>query len=373
MRSEGKKPSKPQRIEAKPGNAVLADIPRTIEDHAVIGDLNTVALVARDGAIDFLCWPYFDSPTVFADLLDPQEGGIFHLSPNVRDARILQMYMPDTNVLLTRWLGDDASAELLDFMPVCDQKDNCSTRVVRRIRATRGDVVVSLRCAPRFDYARERVAGKLKDGSAWFEPAQGPLLRLVASIELKLVDGDVQTTFTLREGESADFVLDDGKEDRLTADELRELELATIGYWQAWSAQSTYRGRWREAVMRSALALKLLTSQRYGSILAAATFGLPEARGGERNWDYRATWIRDASFTVYALMRLGYKDEALAFNGWLGDRAKEAGPDGTLSIMYSLDGGSNLEERSLDNMSGYGSTRPVRISNDAYRQKQLDI
>lgn len=348
-------------------------IPRAIENHAAIGDLATIALVATDGAMDFLCWPNFDSPTIFAALLDPDRGGVFELAPNLADARVTQQYLPDTNVLLTRWMDDKASSELTDFMSVKERRSDGATVVVRRFRATRGTLSGRMVCAPRFDYARERVSAEIEDGSAIWRRQNGEMLRLVSSVPLSISDGDIVADFTLEAGQHVDFVLDDGGGDAVRVEHLDTIEQETVSYWEDWASKSTYRGRWREMVNRSALALKLLTSRRHGSIVAAATFGLPESPGGSRNWDYRATWIRDASFTVYALMRLGYRDEAEAFNGWIGDRASGCDAGGQLDIMYAIDGGAVPEEVNLDHLNGYGGARPVRIGNKASEQFQLDI
>jgi GH15 family glucan-1,4-alpha-glucosidase len=350
-----------------------AEIPRRIEDHAVIGDLSTVALVGTDGTIDFLCWPCFDSPSIFAALLDPERGGHFALAPDIPDASIRQMYLPDTNVLLTRWLGSTASAELLDLMPMAEEDCAAGTRLIRRIRATRGRVTFRLRCAPRFDYGRMSSTASAEDGHGWLRPEQGDPLRLSGPATFRAEGGDLMAEIVLEAGQHADFVLDDGKIAMAGTAEISDLLRRTIDHWQAWVDHSSYRGRWRDTVIRSALVLKLLTSRKDGSVLAAATFGLPEAPGGSRNWDYRACWIRDASFTVYALMRLGYAREAEAFNHWVNDRAREAGPDGRLRIMYGVNGHTRLEEQELDHLAGYGGARPVRIGNEAFEQEQLDI
>ncbi|MDB5370450.1 MAG: glycoside hydrolase 15-related [Roseomonas sp.] len=348
-------------------------VPRPIEDHAVIGDLSTMALVGKDGTIDFMCWPHFDSPSIFAALLDPAQGGHFTLAPDIADTRVVQMYLPDTNILLTRWLSETASAEVIDLMPVTEQDCASGPRVIRRVRVTRGRVTMGLRCAPRFDYARARATATLEDGHAWFRPEGGQVLRLTGPVRFTLDDRDVVASLTLNAGQEADFVLDEGSGPALDKAAGDDILRRTTAHWQEWTGRSTYRGRWRNMVMRSSLVLKLLTSRRHGSVLAAATFGLPEAPGGERNWDYRATWIRDASFTVYALMRLGYQKEAEAFTRWVDSRAREAGANGQLRIMYGVDGHVRLDEQTLPHLAGYGGARPVRIGNAAYQQEQLDI
>lgn len=348
--------------------------PRRIADHGAVGDLNTLALIATDGTVDFLCWPCFDSPTIFAGLLDPGNGGVFELAPQIPGARSVQMYIPETNVLSTRWLGEEASAEIIDFMPTPEGADTpCPTRLIRRVTCTRGTVSVHLRCAPRFDYARVRPEVRLDHGGAIFTAPGQTALRLGGIDGLVLGDAEVSATLQLRAGEAIDIVFDEAGEAALSAAEIETTFNATVERWRKWAAQSTYRGRWRDAVSRSALVLKLLTSRRHGSIVAAATFGLPEASGGSRNWDYRATWIRDASFTIYALMRLGYQQEATAFYRWLGDRAERSNEKGQLHIMYALDGTLARPETLLPHLSGYGGAVPVRIGNGAATQRQLDI
>ena len=353
---------------------------RPIEAHGVIGDMTTAALVADDGAVDFLCWPGFDGPSIFAALLDPARGGAWRLAPRLDGARTRQMYLPDTNVLLTRWLSPEGAAEITDFMPLPEPGGR--PRLVRRVHATRGRVRFALRCAPRPDYARARTRAEAEAGGVVFR-AQGssggapareaPALRLIGPVPLRAEGGDAVAEFELRPGETADFVLLDADAPPPAPGETEALFGACVADWRGWAARSTYKGRWREAVTRSALALKLLTSREHGSIAAAATFGLPEAPGGVRNWDYRATWIRDASFTVYAFMRLGYADEANAFMRWIKARADRCGSDGSMRIMYGLDGHERLHEEELSHLSGHGGAAPVRVGNAAFEQVQLDI
>ncbi|MGZ2409818.1 glycoside hydrolase family 15 protein [Rhizobium ruizarguesonis] len=285
------------KVAAERSQEEAAVVPRAIENHGVIGDLATIALAATDGTLDFLCWPDFDSPTIFAALLDPERGGMFQIAPELSDARVTQQYLPDTNVLLTRWMGDKASGELTDFMYVKNSRSDGSSMVVRRFRVTRGSLKVRMSCTPRFEYATRQLSAELEEGAVIWRQANGEVLRLLANVPLAEIDGTVVAEITLQAGEGIDFILDDGDAAEATPE---EMEAQTVAFWQNWARQSTYRGRWREMVNRSALALKLMTSRKHGSIVAAATFGLPETPGGSRNWDYRATWIRDASFTVYA-------------------------------------------------------------------------
>jgi GH15 family glucan-1,4-alpha-glucosidase len=358
--------------EAHSQKSRVTAIPRPISEHGAIGNLRTMALVARDGAIDFLCWPNFDSPGIFLALLDPDKGGAFELKPDIADARTIQMYIPESNVLLTRWLGDAASAEITDLMPSPTDKGECVGRIVRRVAVTRGSVTIRLKCWPRFDYARSTPQVSIDDSGAIFTGPDDLRLRLTSTVPTTTIDGGVVAEFTLKAGEQADFTLggDDGT--LMSTDEVTQVILDTNRFWQKWAARSNYSGRWRDAVTRSALALKLMTSLQHGSIVAAATFGLPESAGGVRNWDYRATWIRDASFTVYALMRLGYQEEAMAFTRWTGARTQDE-RDGRLQIMYRIDGSPEFEESELDHLAGYGGARPIRIGNKAAGQIQLDI
>jgi GH15 family glucan-1,4-alpha-glucosidase len=348
-----------------------------IENHGVIGDLATVALVGMCGSIDFLCWPRFDSPSVFAALLDPERGGRFRIAPLLDGARQRQLYLPDTNVLLTRFLSAEGVAEITDFMPV---GDGGPRRVFRMVRTVRGEVRYRLRCEPRFDYARRGHRLELRaDGrEAWFRPegAGLPTLRLAGPCAMRADGADAAAEFTLRAGETATFALEESEGDAPPPGEsqVRAAFDATVAYWQRWINRSTYQGRWREVVHRSALALKLLTSEEHGSIVAAPTFGLPEQIGGGRNWDYRYTWVRDSAFVLYAFMRLGYTEEADRFVQWLRNRCTRcAGEDGTLKIMYGLDGRQDLREEELPHLAGYRGSRPVRIGNAASGQLQLDI
>lgn len=342
-----------------------------IEDHALIGDMATAALVARDGAIDFLCWPRFDSPSVFARLLDLEKGGHFSIRPELEGARTMQVYLPDTNVVLTRWLSDEGSAEVVDFMRPEDGEDGGGPQLLRRVEATRGDVTVVAQCRPRFDYARATPSVETVPGGVAFR-AGDAALRLSASVDLAPEIGGATARFILRKGERAWFVLDGGEREPMAPEACQRAMDDAVAWWRRWAAQSNYVGRWRETVIRSALALKLMTSRDHGSIVAAPTFGLPEAIGHGRNWDYRATWVRDASFTVYAFMRLGFRSEAMAFMQWVAKRVQTCG-DGVLDLMYRLDGSTELEETELHHLAGYAGSRPVRIGNGAAGQTQLDI
>jgi GH15 family glucan-1,4-alpha-glucosidase len=347
---------------------------RAIGDHGIIGNLDTAALVALDGTIDFLCWPHLDSPTIFAALLDPEKGGEFILAPMLGATRTIQIYLPDTNVLLTRWLSTEGSAEVTDLMPHPEVAGSVHHCLIRRVRATRGTVGFRLCCRPRFDYGRIVPLVEADGDSAVFSGGDQPCLQLSGCVPIVPGQGEATAEFTLEAGEEAFFVLRNAADEAPSRAETAASVDRTIEAWRHWMKRSTYDGRWREEVKRSALALKLLTSHEHGSVAAAVTFGLPEASGAGRNWDYRASWIRDSSFTVYAFMRLGYVEEAENFRRWIAGRVRAADDgDHTLRIMYALDGSWAAEEQELDHLAGYGGARPVRIGNAAREQVQLDI
>jgi pentatricopeptide repeat protein len=357
---------------------VLRNDHKSIEDHGVIGDLYTVALVSTAAVVDFLCLPDFDSPSIFASILDSENGGYFSIAPSCGDCRSKQMYLPETNILTTRFLSEDAVAEVVDYMPIGESEDR--HRLVRTVRGIRGNLDFRVECRPRFDYGRAPHRGQLiKSHVAEFrsESHLNGGLRLTASVSLVLESDDVVFNLLVTANEEVSFILECGESEPVTEDSIKKesdrLFLATTDFWHAWVAKSTYRGRWRETVARSALVLKLLTSRKHGSIIAAPTFGLPEGKGGVRNWDYRYTWIRDAAFTVYAFVRLGYIEETRQFMSWLKDRIDVDAGDGPLRVMYSIDGSPPPQEISLDHLEGYAKSAPVRVGNAASGQLQLDI
>jgi GH15 family glucan-1,4-alpha-glucosidase len=348
-----------------------------IENYGIIGDLTTTALVSLTGSIDFMCFPRFDSPTIFATLLDAKRGGCFRIAPTHSDFRNRQRYFPDTNILLTRFLGEAGIADLSDFMAM--QHLGHRHNLVRRVKVVRGEIEFKMVFAPKFDYGRARHTIEKKTQQMIFIPEKKsvPPILLRTSVPLEEVNGEAVARFTLKSGETAFFIMEeaDGNEDAPSAnrDYVSDAFKETMNYWLAWVAHSRYRGRWREMMNRSALTLKLLVSQPHGSIVAAPTFSLPESIGGTRNWDYRFTWVRDASFTLYALMRLGYTEEARGFIAWIAERCKELKPGRPLQVMYGIDGRHDLPEEILKNFEGYKQSKPVRLGNKASKQLQLDI
>jgi GH15 family glucan-1,4-alpha-glucosidase len=350
-----------------------------IAEHGLIGDLHTVALVGTEGTIDWYCCPRFDSPSVFGAILDSERGGHYRLRPAVEGWTTKQLYFPDSNVLITRFLTPEGVGEVEDFMPVGQTHHGAHRqRLIRRVVAVRGRMHFELECAPRFDYGRQRQSAERHAHGALFR-APSCTLALETETPIELVGGDVRASFVLDPGESATFILEhvegDYEPHGHTADETRELFEGTVEHWRRWLARSRYTGRWRETVQRSALTLKLLTYQPTGALVAAPTTSLPEQMGGERNWDYRYTWIRDAAFSLYALLRLGFTEEAAAFMDWLTHRFRDERPreSGPLQIMYGIDGRAELPEELLDHLEGYRGSSPVRVGNGAANQLQLDI
>ncbi|HWS82553.1 MAG TPA: glycoside hydrolase family 15 protein [Rubrobacter sp.] len=347
-----------------------------IENYGIIGDLHTTALVGMDGSIDWLCLPHHDSPSVFAAILDDAIGGRFKISPVGGEATTKQLYWPDTNVLVTRFFTPDGVGEVTDYMPIGTSAEG-RHRIIRRVEVVRGAMTFRMECTPAFDYARQEHETRIVPGGVTF--ASSDLSLGLASLIPLQQEGDGSCAeFTLQEEQSTVFVLREieAGEDCgvcLSTTEEEEIFMQTVEYWRRWLSRCTYTGRWREMVRRSALILKLLTFEPTGAIVAAPTMGLPEGIGGERNWDYRYTWIRDAAFTLYGLLRIGFTEEAKGFINWLGSRCQGSNPDGSLQLMYGIDGRQDLREEILDHLDGYRGSRPVRLGNGAYDQLQLDI
>jgi pentatricopeptide repeat protein len=357
-----------------------------ISDHGLIGDLQTAALVSTDGTVDFFCCPRFDSPSVFASLLDADRGGHFGIKPAAANYVTKQLYLPNTAILVTRFLTPDGVGEVQDFMPVIEGSPTNRHRLVRQLRVARGQMQFVLDLQPRFDYGRAKQTVEVSEVGAVFRSDDLTLAlhtegRRNAAEGGAVVEpsGDgLRATFTLREGQTGGLVLesDVGRARALPSGEIDRLAEETAAFWKSWLGRSTYTGRWRETVTRSAMTLKLMTYEPTGAPVAAATLGLPEQEGGERNWDYRYTWIRDGSLTMHALVGLGYLDEAAKFAVWLRDRITESkggNGSGPIKIMYRVDGSSDLTEETLDHFEGWRGSRPVRVGNGAADQLQLDI
>jgi GH15 family glucan-1,4-alpha-glucosidase len=356
-----------------------------IAEHGIIGDLQTAALVTTDGSIDWFCFPRFDSPSVFGALLDDERGGRFRIRPAGADYSAKQMYFPDTAVLVTRFFTENGVGEVVDFMPPAGNTATDSHRLVRMVHCVRGTMTFEIELSPRFDYGRHQHRATLTDNGAVFT-ADGVAMALHVVREpddehlaqVDLVDGDVRGTIELTAGMMRGVMIETapaGEPQEMAVGEIRKLFDETVNFWRAWLSKCSYTGRWREMINRSAITLKLMTYAPSGGLVAAVTMGLPEQVGGERNWDYRYTWVRDASFSVFALMRLGFHEEAEHFGYWLGDRVRERinSDSGPLNIMYRIDGSSDLKEDVLDNWRGYRGSTPVRVGNGAAEQLQLDI
>jgi GH15 family glucan-1,4-alpha-glucosidase len=358
-----------------------------IADHGLIGDLQTAALVTTDGSINWFCAPRFDSPSIFGALLDKEKGGRFRIRPSsgVFDTR--QMYLPDTAILITRFLSEAGVGEIYDFMPISGKVATDRHRIVRLIRCVRGEMTFDVEVAPRFDYGRATHTADVSAHGAVFRSDAGGLTMhgVREPDDERLVhiqgsdSGDLHMTVTLHAGQTRGVVLetgDAGPAREIRVAEAQQLLDETESFWKSWLAHSTYTGRWRETLQRSAITLKLMTYAPSGGIVAAPTAGLPEQVGGERNWDYRYTWIRDASFSVYALLAMGFTEEAADFSRWLMARVQEqakSGASSPLNLMYRVDGSTDLKETILEHWEGYRGSAPVRIGNGAAEQLQLDI
>jgi len=351
---------------------------QSIENYGIIGNMYTTALVGLNGSIDWFCFPNHDSPSVFASLLDEHKGGHFKIEPTVDDVNHKQLYWPETNVLITRFLTADGVGEIIDFMPV-GLKDNeiGYHSLIRQVKVIRGSMSFDLECFPRFNYGRDDHELTVTPKGVCFS-SQTLSLGLATDIPLEDKLGGAVAQFTLNAGEMAVFVLQGIESGAgcglpISPSHATKLFKHTVKYWRNWLSQCIYRGRWREIVERSALVLKLLTYEPTGAIIAAPTCSLPENIGGKRNWDYRYTWIRDAAFTIYGLMRIGFTEEAAQFMNWIECRCQELHNGGTLQIVYGIDGRHDLTEKTLDHWEGYKQSSPVRIGNQAHEQLQLDI
>ncbi len=370
-------------ISTRPTTEQMTDYP-PIENHGLIGDLQTSALVSTDGTIDWMCLPRIDSPSVFASLLDKDKGGYFRICP-VGDGYVTrQMYLPGTAILITRYMSEAGVGEVADFMPIAGDEATDRHRLIRLVHVVRGEMTFEMDCTPRFDYGREQPVIEPAENGVLFKGSNMTMSLTALAIrrwtdgdDVVLENGGIKARRTLKPGDVGGIIIESnpqGAPHRYTTEEVQDLFDETRNFWKDWIGKSTYRGRWREEVERSAITLKLMTYAPTGALVAAPTAGLPEQVGGERNWDYRFTWIRDASFSVYALLSLGYTEEATKFMQWLGNRAKDAKDDASsIHIMYRVDGSPDLNEEVLEHLEGYRGSRPVRIGNGASDQLQLDI
>jgi len=351
-----------------------------IEKYGIIGNMRTAALVGMNGSIDWYCYPHFDSPSIFGAILDDNKGGRFQVCPVGDAVRHKQFYLPSTNILVTRFLLEDGIVELEDFMPVGLPPDSRWYRhLYRRIRCVRGAARISLTCRPAFDYGRQGHETLLDANGVVFSSAP---LTIALSAAVPLIQdgqGGVAGEFKLEEGQSQVFILrvhetTDCLPCAPTEKEAEELFQITVNYWRNWLSACTYHGRWREQVQRSALTLKLLTFDPTGAIIAAPTTSLPEVIGGTRNWDYRYTWGRDAAFTVYGFVRIGFTREAAGFINWIADHAsRHFPPTGPVRPFLTVEGECEIPEQSLEHWEGYRKSAPVRIGNAAATQFQSDI
>ncbi|KAG7088984.1 hypothetical protein E1B28_012930 [Marasmius oreades] len=396
-----------------------------ISNHGLIGNLHTAAMVSIDGSIESYCVPNFDSPSIFARILDKDKGGHFSITPT-EPYSTKQNYLPSSNVLQTKFMNETGVVNVIDFLPR-RPNDNYKSKtkpllhwLVRRVEVIRGSLPLIMQCAPAFNYARsshqttivnDPSAVNKERKMAHFQSEELALdLRCVGDsvldtvsepeITLELLDLSkkghlgpaVQAHLNLTEGQVVTFVLRTPPKTTaipqptgavntarspddpfLTKELVYDLFTSTNRYWLEWIHKSSYQGSWKEAVNRSALALKMLIFEPTGAVVASPTFSLPEYIGGTRNWDYRATWIRDSSFTLYALIRLGYTFEADGFMEFIFNRLRDKNPDGSLQIMYTIHGGKDLEEIELDHLDGHKGSKPVRIGNGAADHVQLDI
>src|SRR5260370_29998274 len=354
---------------------------QAIENYGIIGNMRPVALVGMNGWIDWYCYPQFDSPSIFGAILDDKKGGRFQISADADGVRHKQFYWPSTNVLVTRFLLKDGIVELEDFMPAGLPSDSPDYHhIYRPVRCVRGAVRVWVACRPATDCGRQNNETLIEANGARFKAGR---VTLALSTTVPLSDGGqggVSAEFVLNEGQSQTFILGensagDGAPTPPSEKDAEELLRDTVKFWHGWLSACTYHGRWRDQVHRSALALKLLTFEPTGAVISAPTTSLPEGIGGVRNWDYRYTWMRDAAFTVYAFLRVGFTEEAARFKDWLTARWKErdSHSDGPLQLMYAVDGRSDLAEEELTHLDGYAGSRPVRVGNAAHGQLQLDI
>jgi GH15 family glucan-1,4-alpha-glucosidase len=349
-----------------------------IEDYAIIGDCRSAALVSREGSLDWLCWPRFDSPSLFAALLDPERGGRFSISA-AEVVDVQRHYEPDSNVLVTDFSTSKGRLRLTDlfFAASEDYKRRHflpQAMIIRRVECLEGEVTLDVEISPRPDFGRSRPRLRQAGTNAWTLGLNGGLVVFTGSLPLQPTGEGLAGRARFTQAEESLLVMAYSEQGPAVFPPLGEMDALiqeTKVYWQRWAQRVIYDGPHRAAVVRSALALKLLTYAPSGAVVAAATTSLPERAGAAYNWDYRFCWLRDASYTMNALVRLGMHEEAYAFLQWLLHATRQTRP--RLQIMYSVLGKPGLPEQELDHLSGYNGSRPVRTGNAAHSQLQLDV
>ncbi|KAI2613645.1 glycoside hydrolase family 15 protein [Hypoxylon fragiforme] len=397
-----------------------------IENYGMIGNMRTCALVSMDGSVDFMCWPDFDSPSVFCRLLDKHKGGYFSIAPpQPASYTTKQQYLPSAAILQTRYINEDGVVDVVDFFPRPKQATVLSTKnkhsayretrsvfeelkkwLVRRVECIRGQMSLDVDVFPAFDYARESHTTTILQNARGIDSLQSKTVTFCSkSLKLQLdvtidcggressacpnlifkkvqkegMKGEgVVAHFTLQEGQAISFVLREDRpnhvEENITSQDLDTRQHDTQSYWFNWLSKSSYKGGWREVVMRSFMILKMLTYEPTGAIVAAPTFSIPEAIGGVRNWDYRFSWVRDSSFTVYILLRMGFTEEADSYMEFISGLVRKTMTEGgDLPIMFTIRGETDIPEQELGHLEGYKGSKPVRIGNGAAFHKQFDI
>jgi GH15 family glucan-1,4-alpha-glucosidase len=344
-----------------------------ISDYGVIGDTRSCALIGVDGSVDWCCFPRFDSPSVFAAILDSDKGGSFQLFPRVSYTSTHQ-YKKHTVILTTIFNCGEGRVKLTDFMPCYMNHGQVLAphEIVRRVEGLDGDVPMNLLFQPRLNYAKAPTKLSVHRNTA-FARTGDLALTFFSTVSLLKDENSAAAEFTSVKGNEEWFVVRHGDATDFMVDlsNLKSKLDMTAEFWRIWALRCTYRGRWREQVIRSALTLKMLQYLPSGALVAAATTSLPESIGGVRNWDYRYTWLRDAAFSIYALNKVGHKAESNLFLSWFIGVSGQSGAN--LQIMYGVEGERYLDEKTLDHLAGYKGSKPVRIGNAAYEQFQLDV
>ena len=345
-----------------------------IRDYAAVGDGRTVALVARDGSVDWLCLPDVDSGPVFGRILDAHRGGAFELEPEVA-YESERTYQEASNVLETTFRTTAGVVRVTDTMVLADDRLSPMRELARRVEGLSGEVPMRWRIEPRFDFGRTATQIERRAGRP-FASARNDAFALGAwdCGEPELSDVAISGRFVARQGSRGLLDLSASHQEPCVLPSRGDAERRFARcerFWPQWSSGTSYSGPWREAVLRSALVLKLCVFSPSGAIVAAPTTSLPECVGGNRNWDYRFTWLRDASFALDALLRLGYREEAESFFWWFMHASRLTQPE--LHVLYRVDGSTEAEEREVEGVAGYRDSRPVRIGNGAGNQVQLDL